>query len=340
MIKIFIIGHHGMGNLGDDLMLIPIVNNINDIYINFHLKISAGEKLPVLIDQSYRVNRSILNIFINMFWSDNIIVAGGTHMHYQERGLRFIKDIFFQYSLFSLAKFFNKKVYMLGVGLGPFSTRLTSSLASKAVSKCNKIEVRDSISYRWIKEVANYEGSLTLSEDPAIKYLSILNIGKSNKISGTLGINGFCFFESFKRVPKEDQIIARTISKYLHNLINKNIVKNIRFFVFCSKPGRDSDSKFGIILKKLLPKKHFELVNYSRNTSDFLYTLSECSLFISFRYHSMVAAHVLEIPQIGICYHQKNLAYAKEVGLFPNSTIMIDDLLKKRKLPNKFSVGS
>src|SRR5690606_18188558 len=132
--KILIVGYYGYDNLGDDLMLLALLNGINDSLENLKITILArkSQNLANLIDKFenveiayFKMNNKPFNLYLyvkTIFTVDLTIWGGGTCFSDQD-GLGNFK--FFIFNLI-----FRRKFSYLGIGIGELKKN-TSKLITR-----------------------------------------------------------------------------------------------------------------------------------------------------------------------------------------------------------------
>ena len=150
---IFVHGYYGHGNLGDELALKVVAENLGtedvectssspDYTYRFHGLDSTdvSSRLQGRI-QSARVLRR----------ASNLVFGGGTFIHdYEER---FLKPGIWIPTLCRIAKAWRKPVIFVSVGVGPLRTRYSRLLARLSLGAADKILVRDPTSLEEIRRL-------------------------------------------------------------------------------------------------------------------------------------------------------------------------------------------
>lgn len=159
MSRYSIFGYYGHGNAGDEAILAALINGIKNQIPN--AKIVAYSANPEETKSSHKIEsykffslrptsfikgifgrrrRSYINSLVNFFKTDTVIIGGG--------GIFFDtpnenKWIFSYIDLIKTAKFFGKKIAVIGVSVGPIHKTESAKALVKALKGVDLVSVRD-----------------------------------------------------------------------------------------------------------------------------------------------------------------------------------------------------
>lgn len=309
-------GYYGQLNIGDELMLASIVQNLSKKYriivasynTQITQKLHNVESVPhkhKLFDQALQQ-------------SEIMIIGGGTLFH--DQGLEENKNVEYYCGLIEKAAALNKKIVLLGVGIDTLKLNKNKEYIKKSLAKCKYIFVRDQDSKKKLMEYGISENKIGVVPD----LIFGLDITKQKSPKGKKPLIGISLCSPIQNDPKN---LLSQIEKYLPAFIRDNKDK----FEFKFIPGLEVDmqylpyfrKKFGIELSFFKP----DLNNYFNS---YFQIVNSCDYLIASRYHMLLLGALMNIPTFAISYAEKTDTLLKE---FP-------DQIKpfKGKLENDFKV--
>lgn len=302
--KIALIGAYGEGNIGDDLLMYNVVSWFNKMMPNVvPLLVVRDKKLVTHFLKELKVDvvDDYMSYEVNC---DTVIYGGGTQFF--DFGSLNKKSIFqrrveqFKAPVKTLKKkkfkkqINYKKSILLGVGLGPFSSRQSLGYIKfkNTINNSNHIYVRDIKSYNYAQEICT-----------------------TNLYLGTDLCYNSLFYEMVSNYIKKDSSIkikkvGIVLRQWDYDNINQDqlfttIKKYIEF--------RKNDFDFDLILFR--KKKDKEILKHFKSLKDtsvyiwdseedsfdnFLKKYSTYDLIITSRFHGAIISGLLEIPFITI----------------------------------------
>lgn len=330
--QIFIFGYYGWGNTGDDAMLYALLQELSKFFVKD--KFAILSRIPVVIpdfvkDRVRFVKPTAISVFLEIVKSHIFVIGGGTHIHDYGRYTKAIKRLLILFVLITFAKINGNKIYLIGNGIGPISTKLGKVLTKFICHLSDKITVRDRASYQLLERLGlTNTNKVSLSFDPAV----ILELPQEIRTEESFNkkILGICItsvFEQYYGDREKDLLIvdeiARTLNKFLA------VMPELWVYLFIFKNGpRDSDVYITRILKeRLKPAERIKLVTYNPDPREVLSRVAQCSAFIGTKYHSCLFAYLANIPLLIIEYHPKCRALAEELGLPRNAVISLNEII-------------
>lgn len=148
MAHLVVAGHFGMGNLGDDAILLGFVNSIGE---DFELTVMSGSP-----EETYRLYglNSIPRMEMDKFRqamekADALVFAGGSIF----QDVTSVKSVAYYAQLVKIAKKAGKRVFMVGQGVGPLNNFFGKRMAAQAFNSAQFIVVRDPMSAQTLKNI-------------------------------------------------------------------------------------------------------------------------------------------------------------------------------------------
>lgn len=192
------------------------------------------------------------------------------------------------------AKKYNKKVFAISIGIGPFQNDYQKKKAVQSLSKCDYITFRDEKSYNLFKnENPNYKNVSVVADPVFFSEFALDSHQKNdsigiNVINPNLFPNNHSYQETINNYAKLiDKLFDRTKQKVIiFNTENKD-------FQACKDVYAKCTAKNSISIKEV-------------KSEDDLYDIySQCKLIVGTRMHSLITAFSQNIPIVGLSWQQK-----------------------------------
>lgn len=324
--RIFIFGHYGEKNTGDDAMLYVLLRELHKVCPLAYFSIISPRKLfvPPNVEKKIKIVKPTpFQVFKEIKNSSIFIMGGGTQIYDYGNKFERLKVLSEMFILISWAKIFCKGIYFLNIGVEPFKTTFRKFLSKKICQLADFISVRDKKSLDALKDIGIKD--VKLSFDLAV-LLSILNKPQETD-ENIVGISILPFYEIYHGKKYLDRLLVEKIANTLNEWLKEDSKNKIRLFVFKGE-SRSDDLKITQYLKtKIINSEKVEIVHYNPNPMKTLSMLNECDIFIGMRYHSCLFAYVTKTPLLIITYFQKCTALAEEIGLPKIAVLTIDKVL-------------
>jgi len=292
--KIIIRGGYGLGNFGDDALMIQIYKKLiengftnNDIAFNCYY----SEYLDVLIP-----GLNFIDIHDKNFSCQYLIYGGGTQFYsFEKRKIdisRIFKIIVKKVSPFLKKNEWNKS-YAFGIGLGPFHDKfkLKEIDTKQLFKKMDRIWTRDPKSLELCEKwrLNNVNNGTDICNVREINAKSNIDLS-SNRIGLVL--------RDWKDKEMGD-LYYKAVKDLISNLLERNF--NLKLIIFSNCKDEYWKSYFvdrGLDFKIWNPqiKGSYEM---------FISFLSSFDLIITSRYHGAIYASILNVPFITIGIEQK-----------------------------------
>lgn len=344
--SILISGSYGTGNLGDELILKVITDLLKDFdltvlsqgpeYTRAHFRdVKCIEQTP-----SFKITRIVKDLlklrFINfkkralflchLLKTDIFWVGGG--------GLfsEFSKSVL-PYYLFQirLAKLFKKKVYIIGVGVGPLRTSKGKKLLANTLNHCADILiVRDQKSYDDLKAIGVTK-EVTLAPDLAFYYTPPRREKRGPK-RPTVILNVYALYEDSAIWPNQGHR-ARIHFDELNSLILKLLEQNYHIEIL--PLGTTNDLHFAKKLHQSVQNENCT-VFVGRNYKDIIERYQHAHLVIAMRFHAGLIALLHQLPCLALDQQGKLERLYNDLGL-KNGLYVLGDGINR---PDKIDLDS
>ncbi len=292
-----ICGYYGQLNIGDELMLASIIQNLSNFRIivasyntQITKKLHNVESVPhkhKLFDQA-------------MEQSEIVIIGGGTLFH--DQGLEENKNVEYYCGLINKASALNKKVVLLGVGIDTLKLSKNKEYIKKGLAKCEYIYVRDQDSKARLVEYGISENKIGVVPD----LIFGLDITKQKATKGKKPLIGISLCPPIQNDPND---LLSQIEKYLPSFIKNNKDK----YEFKFIPGLEVDMQYLSYFRK---KFGIELPFFKPDLNDYFNSyfqiVNSCDYLIASRYHMLLLGALMGIPTFAISYAEKTNTLLKE----------------------------
>lgn len=348
--KIFIIWHGGCKNKGCEALLTVMVKVLYRIFKDKNLEISCTSWIPeydrqlfpdvnfikvVPLSGSYK--QDILKILGNIPAVNNIFKKILKHskkdtvrnyFQYKEKIINEIKTCNYIFAIggdylgeyygslddsleyIKLAKKHNKKIYLIGQSIGPFSKKNIDKV-KKILRQVDFITVREPKTYEYLKKNGFDMAKIKLTKDLAFDFGLE---GYQNKIidqmipkncSLNIGVNLSAGIAKYSKIKRREyfynmfELISYLIKKYPNSrvyLIPHNFFPNDDDRIICNR-----------MVSNINDSQVVSVCNSDKDVTarQIKYIISKMDIFIGARTHSTIAAWTTNIPTLAIAYSTK-----------------------------------
>ncbi|MDQ2985434.1 MAG: polysaccharide pyruvyl transferase CsaB [Armatimonadota bacterium] len=158
--KIVVAGYYGCGNLGDDALLLGLLNGLD---IKHEVTVLSGN--PVSTKRTFSVNavprKNIGEAAVAIRSADALVFGGGGLL----QDTTSLLSLMYYTHLIGIAAKAKKKVALLGQGLGPIRSMIGKRAAARAFTQCHLITTRDEGSMRLVERLASHSKAKRLVTD-------------------------------------------------------------------------------------------------------------------------------------------------------------------------------
>ncbi|MCX5776721.1 MAG: polysaccharide pyruvyl transferase CsaB [Candidatus Firestonebacteria bacterium] len=281
--KILIFGYFGFKNLGDELILLSLVKNLEESGDITVLSESPEETAKELSVKA--VNRWNLPGVLCQIIRAKAVVGGGGGLFQNKTSSA---SLFYYLLLILLAKMFFKRVVLLSQGIGPIYGKWPRYFSRIILNLTDSITVRDSGSFRELK-ILGVKKDVVVAADAVFALNFISSDGKKPN-NGKVGVALRKFDDYLFYVEK-----LREVKEELKNSEKTGFV----FYPF----HLPEDIITG------------EEVSLKTKLEDLLCEFSTLDLVVGARYHSLLLAYALRKPFIGINVDTKIKYFCETHGM-------------------------
>lgn len=328
--RILVHGHLGMGNLGDELMLAPILTTLAERFPEAKLIVAAGPSVPGAIRNNSKVSivpRSPMRLCVEIVRARLFVVAGGTHLASFRGATRHLRGIVRQLLMVLLARATFSKVVMLSVGFGPFEEKWGERFANLLLFLTNYVSVRDDASVSWLDAIGRSPKRYNRCHDAALYTAR----ATPNRLRPRLGISMMPFFANYGGQTEKDLVLVDQFIPVINTWLHCYPDSSVCLISFLKQDSMFSDERvLGALKAKFALEDRVELLDEPPDIDLAKQQFSSFTHFISMRYHSQVMAWLNEIPQLCVTYHRKNRLFAAEHGISDQVCFSVEDVIQGR----------
>ena len=317
---ILLFGYYGKSNIGDDIMLINLV----ELLVN-----KKAKKIIVLVDKSFNMEedfdsriiflkglKSNAFTFLFQLLTVNYFIWGGGTCFFDNPSIRGLKELFY---FTKLRKIFSakKKNYFIGIGVEKVVTR--KEIINKILNNTDGVILRDKKSKQNFLELNDsYETNMDFLEvfDDMVFMESTKKM--LDEIPVNEGFKNYITFSGHYKYENNDEVIKHTALE----LIKVMDVLQVKQVIFLpAKYDENGDTEFHLKVKKeVLSMRDYVLdVPEIIKIKDYITLLKSSHKHIGMRLHSLVLADLLILPNIALSYQEKINQYNKNaVGILSN----------------------
>jgi polysaccharide pyruvyl transferase WcaK-like protein len=319
--KVLIWGHHGEKNIGDDAMLRYSLESLVTTRSDLKLTLCCGDgvdldwikKLGVSI-----VPRNRTRVLREIARHHVVIILGGTLLHssssiyrYDLAGLAFL-------ALMIYSRMLGKRIGLVGLGLGPFQRKIGNTLGRWSCRLAHYISVRDQTSYEWLLQSRIGSCNFRRCADPAYG-LKPIRVKQDSK---RLGISALPYFAGYSKDPAADSKIIAGFCEVVEYWLSCSNDSEVVLLPFNNKTGVDCDLNIlREIYQRFQSAGRIKIIPYSSNPYSMIREMALCFGVIAMRYHSVLLAHLANIPMVVVDYHGKTTSLLREIKFPPAARV-------------------
>ncbi len=305
MKSVLISGYYGFDNLGDEAVLLSIVNTLKNS--DKDLQITVLSENPEITEKRYGVKSVKRTGFFDVLKAvrtcDLLISGGGSLL--QDVTSR--ASLFYYLAILFMGIVFRKKVMVYGQGIGPLTNKTDIKMVSFILKKVNLITLRDNSSQELLKSMG-IENNIHVTADP------VFCLKKPEQTGAKMLLESEGISDNFILVSVRNwynnELFRVEMAKAL-DIIYQNTGTEI---VFC--PFHQSDiEECNAIADFMKSPKH--ILRRVYNPEDMLGIISLCKMVIGMRLHSLIFGALVGCPVEGISYDPKIDGFLKDIGLMP-----------------------
>ncbi|HLO98659.1 MAG TPA: polysaccharide pyruvyl transferase CsaB [Fimbriimonas sp.] len=312
MSRIVLAGYIGCGNLGDDSVMIGVVDGLG---LGHEYLVLSGDPNDTFRHYAMhgvpRMNLKEVEAAIKE--SDALVFPGGSIF----QDVTSVKSTIYYAGLIKMAKKHNKKVLLLNQGVGPLNTWMGKNQTRNAMSLADLIVVRDPGSLKTLQSIG-VDKKIHVGADSAL----ILREPIREDDGSSYGIGGMKAVALAPRPWKKKGVdIIELFGETSRLLFNAGFVPTLL----------EMDPKEDWKILEAITKQQGGRIPYLRNLGSsrmVQFRLARMDGVIAMRLHAGILAATVGVPPLMLNYDPKVAAFAKQLDIGPALTI--EDLTPAR----------
>ena len=312
MPKIMISGYYGFNNTGDEAILKSMVRAFKEKIPQ--VKIAVLSHNPLQTSQTYKVkaiNRLHLIKIIRCLRNVNLFISGGGGLLQDSTGKGW--SILYYLGLILITKIVKVPVMIYAQGIGPINKKINKLLIKWILNKVNLITVRDNHSKKLLNNLGVSGPPIYVNSDPVflLKKKNINHIIDNHPYiqklinSDNRPLIGISVREYKSNGSDSKRIFAQAADYLIENYQAKIIFLPFQF---------DEDVHINEEILSLMKNKA-EVLKIKLEPEELLSVLSQLSLVVGVRFHSIVFSSMANIPFIAFNYDPKVRYFVEDLGL-------------------------
>jgi len=315
IVKIMISGYYGFNNTGDEAILRSMVRVFKEKLPGVEIVVLSQN--PLQTSQSYQVkaiNRLHLINILNCLRDTNLFISGGGGLLQDSTGRGW--SILYYLGLILGAMLFRVPVMIYAQGVGPINKKLNKLLIRWILNKIDIITVRDNPSKELLKSMGVLKPAIWVSSDPCFllkkksinhniikNFPDILELTKSNNYP-LVGV-------SIREYKGNRTDLKRIVAQLADDII-ENYKAKIIFLPFKFDEDLCLSEEVLFLMKN---KSQANILRARLEPEELLLLISQLSLMIGMRLHSIIFSSMVNIPFIALNYDPKVKNFVEDLDL-------------------------
>jgi polysaccharide pyruvyl transferase CsaB len=304
--RVVISGYYGFDNLGDELILRVLVDELKAHKVNITV-LSQNPKKTAAEYGVEAIKRTSFIDIVDAFTKANLFISGGGGLFQDVTGP--LSAVYYG-GLIHLARFFEVPVCFWAQGVGPLNRKFSRNMTASALKKCEVITVRDEKSAQLVESLIRHRPEITA--DPVWllnarkKKMDLQKKQKYVKPSGPwrVGI-------SLRSWPELTEEGLHSLARCLHAMASKS-GRSVEYWLLPFQKAEDQqllETLAGFL--RAAPDAKAILVP----PDDVLKRIEECDVLFGMRFHSLILGLLSQVPVYGLIYDPKVATLLEMFGL-------------------------
>jgi L-malate glycosyltransferase len=295
-------GYYGFQNIGDDAMLLSIINDLRKFKQD--IKILILSKIPSGTTKDYDVaSISRINPFRVYFAIKNAkaFIYGGGNLLQDNTSTR---SLLYYLGTVWLAKKMKLKVMFYANGIGPLKKKINRLLTRKIMNKVDVITLREKLSYSELKHMEISKPRILLTADSALTVMDSHEINsesilKSRGIDTPLPLIGF----SLRKYPGHEKFGHEKYENIIAQLADHMVERFGVCPVFIPMQFPNDITILKNIAAKMNNKSY--VIEEKLNVFETYGIINGMDMLVGMRLHALVFAAGAGVPMLGLVYDPK-----------------------------------
>ncbi|OPZ93551.1 MAG: Alpha-D-kanosaminyltransferase [Firmicutes bacterium ADurb.Bin419] len=316
-------GYYGFKNIGDDAMLMAIIDNLKIFKKDIRILVLSNN--PVETRRIYNVasiNRVNLIQILSIMKHSKLLISGGGSLIQDNTSTR---SLIYYLGMIWMAKKMKMKVMIYANGIGPLNKKNNRNLTKRVVNNVDVITLREELSYKELVNLNITRPNIYVTADPAFT-IKAESTEHTDYLLSSEGIDPNLPFVgiSVRRWHNHDQYetTIANIADYIIDAYGINVL-----FIPMHYPGDL------VIIENIISKMKNKgyAIRKKHSVSETLGIISKTQMLIGMRLHALIFAASIGIPIVGIVYEPKVegfLKYANQASAGHVNSLEFDGMKK------------
>ena len=332
-------GYYGFRNIGDDALLMSIINDLRKYKPGIKLLILS--RTPISTSKEYDVEsisrQNVFRIFKAMKKARAFIYGGGNLLQDNTS----TRSLFFYLSIVWLAKKMKLKIMFYANGIGPLKRKINRLLTRKIMNKVDVITLREKLSYSELKHMDISKPKILLTADSALT-VTCKDNPETKDIIKSLGIDSASRYIGFslRKYPGHEKVEHEKYENVIAALADHMVEKYGLLPVFIPMQHPDDVPILANVAAKMKCRNY--IIRDKLNVYDTYEIISKMEIMVAMRLHALVFSAGAGVPMVGLVYDPKiegfleyiNQASAGDVRYldFEKLKTLTEDVWKRKEL--------
>ena len=332
-------GYYGFRNIGDDALLMSIINDLRKYKPGIKLLILS--RTPISTSKEYDVEsisrQNVFRIFKAMKKARAFIYGGGNLLQDNTS----TRSLFFYLSIVWLAKKMKLKIMFYANGIGPLKRKINRLLTRKIMNKVDVITLREKLSYSELKHMDISKPKILLTADSALT-VTCKDNPETKDIIKSLGIDSASRYIGFslRKYPGHEKVEHEKYENVIAALADHMAEKYGLLPVFIPMQHPDDVPILANVAAKMKCRNY--IIRDKLNVYDTYEIISKMEIMVAMRLHALVFSAGAGVPMVGLVYDPKiegfleyiNQASAGDVRSldFEKLKTLTEDVWKRKEL--------
>jgi polysaccharide pyruvyl transferase CsaB len=310
--RVMISGYYGFDNLGDELILRVLIEQLKERDIKVTVLSANPAKTARLYDVDAIKRTSLIDI-IDALTQTNLFISGGGGLFQDATGPM---SVIYYGGLIHMANFFEVPVCFWAQGVGPLNGHWPRRLTTGALAKCEVVTVRDEKSAALVEELTGVRPEITADPVWLLKLPKKKNTVKSGKKSKNGQKAPLKIGVSLRPWPDLTRERMKALARCLHEY-TAGLDQSVQFQLLPFQVKEDTGflSDFG---RLLTDEGQSDTVLVDPELV--IETIGTCDVLFGMRFHSLILGLLYGIPVYGLVYDPKVASLLEMFGL--NGTLI------------------
>lgn len=302
--SVVISGYYGFNNIGDEAVLSSIITALRKHIPN--LEITVLSNAPSQTEAFYGVkaiNRWQIKEINKAIKASDVVISGGGSLL---QDVTSSKVIPYYLGIVKIAQVHKKPVVFYSQGVGPIAKGFSKCLVKMICNKVDHIFVRDQGSKTLLEKIGVTKAPITLAIDPVLGIALKQEVFEKIKPNVTADKKVGLYIRPWKN----DKEMIRRLAEAASYIEEKG------YTLYLIPMYYKEDLAIAKELASHL-SENVQVINQEMTIDEVVAYTKNFDFILGMRLHSLIMAHAVEVPMIGLSYDPKVAGFIKEVeGLY------------------------